>query len=107
MSGRRGRKKGEGIGRGAVQQFVKRRGGRRFVLHLYEKFVSADAVAEFLFRQYNFYCSGNTIRNLLRYYHVPLRSSGGDRRSTVKQVFLNEREKVFDEAEKESDRDRL
>ncbi|MFC1477576.1 hypothetical protein ACFL6L_03810 [candidate division KSB1 bacterium] len=87
MERRRGRKKGEKVGEGSVQLFVKRRGGRRFLKLLYREFQSADAIAEFIYSRYNFFCSGNTIRNIMRRYHIPLNPAGGDRRSPARRAF--------------------
>jgi len=88
---RKGRKKGEKIGEGSVQIFVRRRGGARFIRQLYIEFQSADAVARYITRRYNFYCSGNTIRNLMRTYHIPINSPGGDRRSKDRVRFMQNR----------------
>ncbi len=88
---KRGRKAGEKVGEGAVQIFVKKRGGRRFIKNLYCEFQSADAVATFLNDRFNFFCSGNTIRNLMKYYHIPLNQTGGDRRSKERREFILKR----------------
>ncbi|MFC1555589.1 hypothetical protein ACFL67_00750 [candidate division KSB1 bacterium] len=89
---RRGRRKGEKVGEGYVQTFVKQRGGRRYVKMLYLKLQSADAVAGHISRRHNFYCCGNTIRNLLRQYGIPLNRAGGDRRSRNCREFMRTRE---------------
>ena len=83
----RGRLKGEGKGRGAVQIFIKQRGGRRFMARLYRELRSGEAIAEFINKRFGFYVSGNSIRNMLRQYHVPLNPSGGDRRSPTHVKF--------------------
>jgi len=89
---RRGRKSGEKRGEGAVQLFIRRRGGRRFICSLYRDFRSANAVAGYIQKRYNFFCCGNTIRNILREYHVPLNPAGGDRRSKRHRRFMTARE---------------
>ncbi|MFC1564832.1 hypothetical protein ACFL6G_07835 [candidate division KSB1 bacterium] len=77
----RGRIKGQGRGCGAIQVFIRQQGGRRYLERLYSQIQSADGIAEYFFRQFNLYCCANTIRNIMKHYHIKLNSSGGDRRS--------------------------
>lgn len=88
---KRGRRLGEKVGEGPVQQFMVRRGGARFLRKMYRELQSADAVARYITRRYSFYCSGNTIRNLMKSYHIPLNASGGDRRSKKHREFIRQR----------------
>ena len=78
---RRGRLKGEGNGKGPVQTFIKQRGGRRYMARLYRELRSGEAIADFIYKRFGFYVSGNSVRNMLRQYHIPINPSGGDRRS--------------------------
>ena len=77
----RGRLKGEGNGKGPVQTFIKQRGGRRYMVRLYRELQSGEAIADYIYKRFGFYISGNSIRNMLRQYHVPINPAGGDRRS--------------------------
>lgn len=90
---KKGRVKGEGKGAGAVQKFVKQRGGRRFLARMYSDMRSANAVADHIYHRYGFYCCGNSIRNLLRSYHIPRNPSGGDRRSPAQNRFRDNRDR--------------
>ena len=78
---KQGRLTGEGRGAGAVQNFIRRRGGKRYLMKMYKEFRSANAVADHIYRRHGFYCCGNSVRNILRYYRIPRYPSGGDRRS--------------------------
>ena len=91
----RGRIKGEGRGKGAIQTFIRQNGGRKFIARMYREFRSADAIAEHFFRHYHFYCCGNSVRNILHRYRIRLLSSGGDRRSPTRRTFQQERETTF------------
>jgi len=61
----RGRLKGEGKGRGAVQIFIKQRGGRRFMARLYRELRSGEAVATSPAIRYGI-CSGSTMSPSIR-----------------------------------------
>ena len=88
---KQGRLAGEGRGAGAVQKFISGRGGKRYLIKMYKDFRSANAVADHIYRRYGFYCCGNSIRNLLRYYRIPRNPSGGDRRSSAHVRFRRQR----------------
>ena len=77
----RGRLKGEGNGKGPVQTFIRQRGGRRFIVRLYRELRSGEAIADYIYNRFGFYVSGNSVRNMLRQYHISINPSGGDRRS--------------------------
>jgi len=78
---KRGRKHGEFIGQGAIQQFIKNRGGKKYIQELYKKVKSADAIAQSFIENDGFYCCGNSIRNYMKRYNLELNEIGGDRRS--------------------------
>jgi len=86
---KRGRKKGDKVGEGTVQAFFREKGGKQFLEKLYQEFQSADAIATYIFRRYNFFCSGNTIRIIMKSYNIPLNSHGGDRRSIKIKNLIN------------------
>ncbi|MFC1732863.1 hypothetical protein ACFL6I_21380 [candidate division KSB1 bacterium] len=88
---RKGRKKGEKIGEGPIQILIRKRGGRRYVTRLYQEYRSADAVAQYIYNGFHLYCSGNTIRNIMRRYHIPINPAGGDRRSSAHLTFMKNR----------------
>ena len=78
---KRGRLPGEGKGTGAVQLFINRNGGRRYLKQLNQEFQSTDAIADFIYRKYNFYCCSNSVRNMMRSFKINSNATGGDRRS--------------------------
>jgi hypothetical protein len=88
----RGRRVGDGRGKGAIQTFVRQKGGRRYIVQLYRELKSADAIAEHFFKQHHFYCCSNSIRNILHRYRIKLRTTGGDRRSPAQCAFRQQRE---------------
>ncbi len=78
---KRGRIKGQGKGTGAIQIFIRQKGGREYLKQLYEKTHSADGIADYIFKEYGLYCCANSIRNALKHYKISIQPSGGDRRS--------------------------
>ena len=91
----RGRKKGELVDCGLVQVFIKNHGGKDFILNLYQRLNSADLIAEYIKINFEFYCSGNTIRNYMTrnkiYYSV---KKGGDRLSPKAKANYNKRKQI-------------
>lgn len=90
---KQGRLLGEGRGAGAVQKFIRSRGGKRYLSKMYKEYRSANAVADYIYRRYGFYCCGNSVRNMLRHYRIPRNPSGGDRRSPAHVQFRKHRNK--------------
>jgi len=88
---KQGRLLGEGRGAGAVQKFIRSRGGKRYLSKMYKEYRSANAVADHIFRRYGFYCCGNSVRNMLRHYRIPRNPTGGDRRSPAHVQFRKQR----------------
>jgi len=74
---------GQGTGAGYIQKFIRKKGGKKFLLGLKEKAPngSVPQMAQILMEEYKIYLCSNTLINIMKEYGISRNKVGGDRRS--------------------------